>query len=209
MTKKQPLYLALAVLRSRHHNLSRQLTFRHEVLSAVESEISRLVREYMPSGSGFDRGTVFVTACVDAALKPVLRFTTYFHHMDEHGGYDGWTHHTVKVEADFDGLRITVTGSNRNDIKDYIADAFHTALTQEVLANTGIMSINDPLPREEDPSQCPQCNSADVLLIRNNFEGTEATQRLTCARCGCRWVATYHLASRVVLENGCEPKEGT
>ncbi len=84
--------------------------------------------QLLPSGSGFDNGSHIV----EGAFKPaVCAFRTSFHHMDENGYYDGWTDHTVRVHAELLGLRIAVSGPNRNDIKDYIAEAFHGVLTAE------------------------------------------------------------------------------
>lgn len=93
-------------------------------------EIARLCREFMPSGSGFDNGT---TLDLDEC-KPGKRmtFNTAFHHINENGYYDGWTHHKVIVEADFSGFTVKVTGRNKRDIKDYIVDVFRTTLNQQV-----------------------------------------------------------------------------
>lgn len=95
--------------------------------------IDNIVREYMPSGSGFDAGTQF-DACdhVDNARER-LTFVTQFHHMDEHGYYDGWTDHRVIITPSLArGFDIRVTGRNRNDIRDYIADVFHAALSATI-----------------------------------------------------------------------------
>ena len=87
-----------------------------------------LVREFMPSGSGIDTGMEIDLA---KSTGERLVFHTAFHHMDEHGSYAGWTEHTVTVRASlFLGLVITVSGRDQNDIKDYLADVFHTALDQ-------------------------------------------------------------------------------
>jgi hypothetical protein len=91
--------------------------------------IETIVKEHLPSGSGFDNGTQF-----DRASKPNrLVFNTAFHHMHESGMYDGWTDHQVIVTPDL-GMRfdVRVTGRNRNDIKEYISSSFAYALNQEV-----------------------------------------------------------------------------
>jgi hypothetical protein len=47
--------------------------------------------------------------------------------MDEHGCYDGWTHHKVIVKASlWAGIDIRVTGRDRNQIKEYIAEQFNS-----------------------------------------------------------------------------------
>lgn len=84
---------------------------------------------HLPSGSGFDGRT----RLSDTSTCEKIIFETAFHHMDEVGGYDGWTEHTVTVTgsllSDFD---IQISGRDRNDIKDYIGDCFHDALSTEL-----------------------------------------------------------------------------
>jgi hypothetical protein len=54
--------------------------------------------------------------------------------MTEGGMYDGWTEHTVVVTPSLAfGINIRITGRNRNDIKDYLHDVFHEALTKGVV----------------------------------------------------------------------------
>lgn len=87
--------------------------------------IASLIKQYLPSGSGFDSGTK-----LDADSTPErLIFHADFHHMDEHGYYDGWSEHTVIVTPSLQwGFDLRVTGRNRNQIKDYIAETFQFAL---------------------------------------------------------------------------------
>jgi hypothetical protein len=85
----------------------------------------KLVHNCLPSGSGFDRGTVIL---LHKCGPEKLHFTVDFHHTDESGAYDGWTTHDVVVKPSFLGLNIRVTGTNRNDIKVYIEDTFHEML---------------------------------------------------------------------------------
>ena len=76
-----------------------------------------------PSGSGIDAGTALAR---DLSKPDRLVFTTSFHHMNEVGMYDGWTHHNVVVTPSLaHGYCIRVTGRDRNGIKDYLADVFH------------------------------------------------------------------------------------
>lgn len=89
-----------------------------------------LVAEYMPSGTGFDNGTKIN---LEESHAEKLVFYTEFHHMHDLGMYDGWTEHTVVVTPSFlSGLNMRVSGRNRNDIKDYIYEAFDLALKQEI-----------------------------------------------------------------------------
>lgn len=82
-----------------------------------------------PSGSGFDNGTQLLDWTADR-----VRFTTAFHHMDDGGGYAGWTEHTVTVTPTFSGMAITVSGRDRNEIKDYIGQTFDAWLTERAVA---------------------------------------------------------------------------
>lgn len=81
----------------------------------------------MPSGSGFDNGTKLD---LDASTGDKLVFTTAYHHMNENGMYDGWTDHTVTVKPSLvHEFTLTVSGRDRNGIKEYIADTFQSALS--------------------------------------------------------------------------------
>ena len=86
--------------------------------------------EFLPSGSGFDSGTQID---LDASRPECLVFRTAFHHMNENGFYDGWTDHVVRVRPSLVyGLSISVSGRDRNDIKDHIHGVFYCALDEEV-----------------------------------------------------------------------------
>jgi hypothetical protein len=83
----------------------------------------------LPHGSGIDNG---VTIDEDACEEHRLVFYFGFHHMNETGMYDGWTYHTLYVYPEFDGIRLRITGKDRNDVKEYLYDLFHDALNEEV-----------------------------------------------------------------------------
>jgi hypothetical protein len=89
-----------------------------------------LVRNNMPSGSGFNAGTALD---YDACKRNRLVLTTSFHHMNDGGFCDGWTIHTITVTPslafDFD---LRVSGRNRNQIKDYIEEIFSEALNTDI-----------------------------------------------------------------------------
>ena len=91
----------------------------------------------LPSGSGIDRGTKLVSA---SATKIVLECS--FHHMDEHGYYDGWTEHRITVRPTFDSLDIHISGRNRNDIKEYLHEIYALALAENIVETV------DPETRE-------------------------------------------------------------
>ena len=83
----------------------------------------------LPSGSGIDCGTKIDTRDLKANQ---FKLTLSFHHMDENGFYDGWTDHVITVRPSFGGLDLTISGKNKNDIKEYLSDVYYYALTKEV-----------------------------------------------------------------------------
>ena len=90
--------------------------------------IGKLVSEYMPSGSGFDCGTKM--DLIESHTEKLV-FTTSFHHMNDGGFYDGWTDHTITVRPSlvFD-FTLTISGRDRNGIKEYLGQVFQECLTQ-------------------------------------------------------------------------------
>jgi len=93
--------------------------------------LDTIVRNFLPSGSGWDNGT---TLDRERSTPEKLVFVGAFHHMNEHGYYNGWTEHTIDVTASLAfGLNLRVTGRNRNDIKDYLAEMFQYAITREII----------------------------------------------------------------------------
>lgn len=118
------------ILGSRARNLSSAWPHQNEAVRArFEEEMEILLKEFMPSGSGFDMGTEID---IDRSNGRKMVFKTGFHHMDSNGSYDGWTYHNVIVTAEFDGLDIQVTGRDRNNIKEYVGETFYSALHQMV-----------------------------------------------------------------------------
>ena len=183
--KATPLYVALASLCQRYHNTARQFALGNPSMAEhCLEEAHRLVREYMPSGSGFDAGTELVIDVCDAST---LVFKTAFHHMDEQGSYDGWTEHKVLVTAEFDGFDIYVGGRDRNQIKDYIADTFHYALNQEV----GYRALPDS-PAEPVLTKEQRAKAAATMAFMSVDGGLEQN-----------WLA-YQEADQLVEEHGSE-----
>jgi len=92
------------------------------------AEINRLVSLHMPRGAGFDNGTKLDFVASDSDK---LVFHTEFHHMRESGMYDGWTVHKVTIRPSLVfGFNISsISGRDRDDIKSYIGEAFHSALS--------------------------------------------------------------------------------
>ena len=100
----------------------------NEWLVKHEETIHHIERNLLPSGSGIDSGTR-IDRDASNATKIVLLCS--FHHMDEHGGYDGWTEHKIIVRPAFDSIDLSISGRNRNDIKSYLAEVYHYCLTSE------------------------------------------------------------------------------
>jgi len=82
----------------------------------------------LPRGSGFDAGT---TIDMENSRLERIVLCTSFHHMNDSGCYDGWTEHSVIITPSlaFD-FHLRVTGHDRSEIKDYIAEIFEHALRE-------------------------------------------------------------------------------
>ena len=92
--------------------------------------IQGIMRDIMPGGSGWDCGTKMDE---DKSTGEKLVLYGSFHHMDEGGGYDGWTEHTIIVRPSLIlGFILTISGRNRNDIKEYLYEMFGQVLNEEV-----------------------------------------------------------------------------
>ena len=95
-----------------------------------EDRINTIVKQHLPHGSGFDSGTKFD---FERSTPDRLIFGADFHHMSEHGYYDGWSVHQVIVTPSLAfGFNIRITGKDRWQIKDYIADTFNHCLSVEI-----------------------------------------------------------------------------
>ena len=92
--------------------------------------IESLVQELAPSGSGFDNGTSFN---MEESKPERLVFDTAFHHMNDGGYYDGWSHHKVIVTPSLVfGFDMRITGQNKRDIKEYMLDVFSEFLSKNI-----------------------------------------------------------------------------
>lgn len=87
-------------------------------------------KNLLPSGSGIDSGTKID---IDRSQPNRLILSTSYHHMNDDGCYDGWTNHDIVVTASLAfGFDVTVRGPNRNAIKDYLSELFHSDLQREI-----------------------------------------------------------------------------
>ena len=95
-----------------------------------KDRILALVRDHLPSGSGVNNGTHLN---FDVSTPEKLVFDVGFHHMSDGGYYTGWTQHKVVITPSLAfGFDIKVFGRDKNGIKDYLADTYHSALGEEV-----------------------------------------------------------------------------
>jgi hypothetical protein len=106
----------------------------------------QLIKDFLPSGGGFDSGC---TVDFEASSPETIVIHTSFHHMNDNGFYDGWTEHKITIRPSFiSEIDIKVSGINRNEIKDYIAETFEIALTQlvsfDAMGEKFILWANDP-----------------------------------------------------------------
>lgn len=84
--------------------------------------ILNIMENTAPSGAGIDSGTAID---LDKSTGEKLVFTTEYHHMNENGYYDGWTEHTITVKPSLiHGITLSISGRNRNDIKEYLYQVF-------------------------------------------------------------------------------------
>src|SRR3990167_11566145 len=95
-SKPRPLYRELASLLQAYRNcqdMDEISEWEGKHLAAIDA----LCEQFLPSGGGFDHGTKidFVTSKPN---KLVLVFA--YHHMNEFGGYCGWSEHTCVVYPD-------------------------------------------------------------------------------------------------------------
>ena len=110
-----------------------QLSGNLEWLERHNLDLKELV-ERLPSGSGINSGVEFDRA---RSTPEKLVFNFSYDHMDENGYYTEVTDHTLTVRGSLAfGCRltiITISGRNRNDIKEYLYEIFDCALAEELV----------------------------------------------------------------------------
>lgn len=93
------------------------------------ARLDSIIKEHMPSGSGFDNGTTLA----ENSTPDKLVFHTDFHHMNEGGFYTHWSQYDVTAKASFlYGIALLIGGRDSNQVKDHIYEVFKTALEQEI-----------------------------------------------------------------------------
>lgn len=123
---KTPNYVRLA---SSIDAFNRCVKIANEYGKELHESNIEVIMKGAPSGSGIDLGTQFNW---EKSTKDLLVFKVSFHHMDEHGGYCGWTEHDIRVKPSLAfGIEIKITGRDFNQIKDYLHDVYHIWLKEE------------------------------------------------------------------------------
>lgn len=113
---------------NKEHQQGADYTHAHEWADKHHANILALV-DTLPAGSGFTAPMLDLEK--SSAERLVIMVS--FHHMNDVGMYDGYTHHRVTVRPSLvHGMSITIGGRDRNGIKDYIHEAFACALEVEV-----------------------------------------------------------------------------
>lgn len=87
--------------------------------------------EMLPSGSGIDNGTTLVEIRT-ARGRESIDLSCSFHHMNDLGVYDGWTEHKIRIRPSFHGLDVSVSGPNRNRIKDDLQETYDQTMRTRV-----------------------------------------------------------------------------
>ena len=96
----------------------------------VIGELKWRLEDLLPSGSGIDNGTK-IDLEKSRANKIVLTFS--FHHMDEHGGYCGWSDYKAVLRPGWHGVELEIFGKDKNGILDYLHDTFRHQIVNEEL----------------------------------------------------------------------------
>ncbi len=106
------------------------ITYSSELRGKIaEERLETLIKTYLPSGSGFDAGCELL----DESTPEKLIFKADFHHLNDNGYYIGWSEHRVIIKPCLAwGFTLKVTGRDKRQIKDYIAETFQYSLTIEV-----------------------------------------------------------------------------
>lgn len=119
----------------------------HPWIEKWEAELEQL-ENMLPHGSGLD-GVVEIDRSATSSDKITIVFD--YHHMDEFGGYQGWSEWRLVVSADLLGLTYdlecvedceyrtsdgdeewTYTASEDDSLMDYFVETFDIALQREV-----------------------------------------------------------------------------
>lgn len=111
--------------------------------------IEQLVYDFLPSGSGWDNGTKIDW---DHSTDEKIVLYGSFHHMNADGYYDGWTAHTITVRPSLIfSLNLSISGRNRNDIKECLYQMFDSDLQANCYWNEATKRYQRTAPIAVDP----------------------------------------------------------
>ena len=123
----KPLYRHIASIFNALQNCRKS---GNEFAKTHESNLSGLIYDFMPHGSGIDHGVTFEES---ESNSEKLVFSFGYHHMDKNGYYNGWTDHKLIVKASLQfEIDLKITGRDRNQIKEYLYETFSHALNDEI-----------------------------------------------------------------------------
>lgn len=124
--KPIPLYQQLAKNVQWYHSTINS-PYHKKWNEVAETNINELI-DMLPSGSGIDSG---VSIDLENSTENKIVLYCEYHHMNDAGYYDGWTSHTIRLIPDMiNGFSMSISGKNRNSIKDYLYELFDYALRE-------------------------------------------------------------------------------
>lgn len=126
--RTQPLYVILATVIDAYKRCEKDRGPLEEWRVKHRETLGHIERNLLPSGSGWDEGT---RVLVGESTGEKLVLAGSFHHTNDVGMYDGWTQHVIRVRASLvHGITMTISGRNRNGVKDYLYELFESELRQ-------------------------------------------------------------------------------
>lgn len=122
MAKNQTVAAAIAAAYRAHENCLDAGNL--EWAFKWEARLDNLIKECLPSGSGFD-GDITLVEVADNKLV----FAVPYHPMNSNGYYEAWEAARVVVRPVWGGLDVTARGAGSMH-NDYIAEEMHAHLSE-------------------------------------------------------------------------------
>lgn len=103
-------------------------------LQRHEDFIDRIVRDWLPHGSGIDSGNrIDLDSKHNRYPGRYFRIDSSFHLMNDNGFYVGWKDYSVVVRPNFGGIDLDIVGRVPEYLKEYLADTYYWALSTRVV----------------------------------------------------------------------------